>query len=617
MNNDQLTKHKTHFVSPLIRGSLEGVVRAFRHILHFVTKCKHLSVQGFTLLELLLVIAVVAVLAGIILFALNPAQRLEDANSAQTIAKSDDIRKAIEAYVIDHAGSMPTNLASLTTYGIYDICKAGQSTNCLNLDQLVTDGYLGSIPEDKDGSTTVISGYKIEYDPAKSLVNAYSSDSLEEYLENSSTLTKNLLAWWKLDEASWNGTANEVIDSSGNNYHGVRVADANTASGYYGNAGSFDGTDGYVTVSTTKAVSGNNRSVFMWVKHNNSDNIFNASGGWNDRFFGTFIMLIDVNNVYYNLPLTGSADNNWHHVGFTFKDGVIKSYVDGVLISNMTTTGLANLTSYTLSPWFGRLCSGSCLPALYYNGKLDDIRIYERALSSYEVTALYNYAPPAVAHWKFDEGSGTDTADSTINNTSANITNGVNWVNTDQCVYGSCLRFTATNNNNIIVLNNAELNFGTGNFSISSWIRPLDYTYPKTLFPIQKGVQTYLNGNAGWASDGYYSTGIGISYNDGTNLVTSAAAFNSGMQPPNLLNKWSHLTIVINKNTNQIIYYINGIEQQNKVNISAVTGSISNSSYVAFGQSAGWLFDGYLDDWRIYNYALTSTQINKVMNNEI
>jgi hypothetical protein len=29
------------------------------------------------------------------------------------------------------------------------------------------------------------------------------------------------------------------------------------------------------------------------------------------------------------------------------------------------------------------------------------------------------------------------------------------------------------------------------------------------------------------------------------------------------------------------------------------------------------LFDGYLDDWRIYNYALTSTQINKVMNNEI
>jgi prepilin-type N-terminal cleavage/methylation domain-containing protein len=138
-----------------------------------VPNAKCVMRSAFTLLELLLVIAIVAVLAGLILFALNPAQRLDDASDTRSLAKSVDIRKAIESYAIANNGSMPANLSNLSTYGLYDICKNGQSTDCINLDELVTGGYMNEVPVDDRYDTNVISGYKVEYDPAKKNVQIY------------------------------------------------------------------------------------------------------------------------------------------------------------------------------------------------------------------------------------------------------------------------------------------------------------------------------------------------------------------------------------------------------------------------------------------------------------
>ena len=51
----------------------------------------------------------------------------------------------------------------------------------------------------------------------------------------------------------------------------------------------------------------------------------------------------------------------------------------------------------------------------YYYGKLDEFRIYNRALSSAEVQQLYNYAPGPVGHWKMDEKQGLSVFDSSGN----------------------------------------------------------------------------------------------------------------------------------------------------------------------------------------------------------
>ncbi|MBP9758873.1 type II secretion system protein [Candidatus Dojkabacteria bacterium] len=117
---------------------------------------------GFTLLELLLVIAIISVLASVILFSLNPSKRLQEANQVRNQSLSNDIGQAIQAYVLDNGGTYPFSTVGLTTNS-YTICKQGQSTNCgINLDTLVSSGYLGSIPMNDlaNGNTT---GYLLKY----------------------------------------------------------------------------------------------------------------------------------------------------------------------------------------------------------------------------------------------------------------------------------------------------------------------------------------------------------------------------------------------------------------------------------------------------------------------
>lgn len=105
--------------------------------------------------------------------------------------------------------------------------------------------------------------------------------------------------------------------------------------------------------------------------------------------------------------------NGWHHVAMTWESGSsIKIYVDGTLSASSS----AAAGSFT-----GRTGSVLQLGKLYYNfdafylgGRIDDVRIYNRALSSTEVTALYENTSPTtdglVAYLDLEEGSGTSTA---------------------------------------------------------------------------------------------------------------------------------------------------------------------------------------------------------------
>ena len=140
-----------------------------------LSETKHLTLKlksgnpklkiGFTLLELLLVIAIIAVLAGLVLYALNPAQRLNDATEVQQLSKTNDIEKAINAYVVEHAGVFPFTTTNLTQTA-YTICAQGQTLNCgINLDTLVTTGYMSSIPTNA-GASGNNTGFMLKYTPS-------------------------------------------------------------------------------------------------------------------------------------------------------------------------------------------------------------------------------------------------------------------------------------------------------------------------------------------------------------------------------------------------------------------------------------------------------------------
>ena len=68
--------------------------------------------RGFTLLEILLVVAAIAMYAGIVILALNPNKQLADTRNAQRRADVNTILSAVYQYAIDNDGSLPSSIPS-------------------------------------------------------------------------------------------------------------------------------------------------------------------------------------------------------------------------------------------------------------------------------------------------------------------------------------------------------------------------------------------------------------------------------------------------------------------------------------------------------------------------
>jgi prepilin-type N-terminal cleavage/methylation domain-containing protein len=128
------------------------------------------SEGGFTLIEILLVIALIALLAGIVIIAVNPAKQLADGRNSRRKADVNTIMNAIYQYAIDN-GSMPASLRSSNdclSSGANDICRTSASdcSNLTDLSVLTTDQkYLPSIPADPQVTTGNDTGYYVVINP--------------------------------------------------------------------------------------------------------------------------------------------------------------------------------------------------------------------------------------------------------------------------------------------------------------------------------------------------------------------------------------------------------------------------------------------------------------------
>ncbi len=107
--------------------------------------------KGFTLLEILLVVAAIAILAGIVIIAINPGKQLADTRNAQRSIDVNTILNAVYQYAIDNNGNLPGNITSTST----EICAtdATACTGLIDLSDLTDNGmYIVSIPVDPSGS---------------------------------------------------------------------------------------------------------------------------------------------------------------------------------------------------------------------------------------------------------------------------------------------------------------------------------------------------------------------------------------------------------------------------------------------------------------------------------
>ena len=161
---------------------------------------------------------------------------------------------------------------------------------------------------------------------------------------------------------------------------------------------SFNGTDQYVSAS----YSGNVQALSLWFKPNSAittssspQYIINFSGNWNGIGFGDFtnaltneLIIVSDANIAGRSAYTasgGSISAQWHHLLINWSGSVYEIWLDGTNVQNATTgtPTLINASSIEI----GRR---STSPHYYFNGEIDEVAIFNTALSANKIQQIYN-----------------------------------------------------------------------------------------------------------------------------------------------------------------------------------------------------------------------------------
>ncbi len=220
-------------------------------------------------------------------------------------------------------------------------------------------------------------------------------------IDTNDDLENGLVGHWTFDgpKMAWGSTTAEVLDSSGNrnNGDGSGVTPSSVAIGKIGQAVTFDGVDDYVSAADSTSFdtiqTNNIVSTALWVKTSQAgaDDWFIAqydgSGSSEDYVFGintatlgTFLR--DIGG--WTSSGVNISDGKWHHVTSVFNGSNIKQYVDGVERSSTNVTVSMGSSAASWQIGFDPELAGSGMV-----GQIDDMRIYNRALSAAEVKRLY------------------------------------------------------------------------------------------------------------------------------------------------------------------------------------------------------------------------------------
>ena len=139
------------------------------------------SHRGFTLLEVLLVVAIIAILAGIVIIAINPSKNLGDTRNSQRSSDVTTILNAVYQYALDNNGSLPASITTTATEVCSTTGASCTSPATIDLGVLTTNGkYVVSIPKDPQCPSVCLSngaGYTIMKDATTGRVTVAAPDA--------------------------------------------------------------------------------------------------------------------------------------------------------------------------------------------------------------------------------------------------------------------------------------------------------------------------------------------------------------------------------------------------------------------------------------------------------
>ena len=275
-------------------------------------------------------------------------------------------------------------------------------------------------------------------------------------------------------------------------------------------------------------------------------------------------------------------------------------------------TDNVGVTGYRVERCAGSGCTGFAEIAAPTGTSYSDTGVTASTLYRYQVRAVDaagNLSPytsiaeatttatPAglVGAWAFGEGSGTTSVDASGNNNTATL-QGASWSTAGR--YGNALSFNGTSSI-VRVASSSSLNL-TSAMTLSAWINPAaSQSGWRTI--MQKQVDAYFL-NASNDTGALRPSG-GATFGGSTQFVTGTTA--------SPVNAWTHVALTYDGATVRL--FVNGTQVATRAQTGAMQ-TTSNPLWIGGNQPYGEFFNGLIDEVRVYNRALTQSEVQSDMN---
>jgi len=457
------------------------------------------------------------------------------------------------------------------------------------------------------------------------------------------TSSNDLKSYWKMEDGS--GTTLTDLSGYGNDgtidgaswINGVSSASYDNTPINRGNALSFDGADDIVsgTASSSLDVSSSNKlTIAAWIKpyrkQSKQQRIFTHG---NDAAKAQYALLLSTHKIYF-LAGNGafeSGGNNfsnntinyqkWNFVTMTYDGNAVKIYINSAL--DLTHTVADNFTQDFMGKFFiGARSDGS----ERFDGNIDEVGIWNNALTANEITDLYNsgkaldarsnsgnYASTSnlVGYWKMEDGSGTTLTDVSGYGNDGTI-NGASWTagilstsyDNTPISYGNSLSFDG--NNDLVSIQPSASILIDGAISLSAWVK-IPVSHNSNWGTIFGGYDEYhFNLYAG--SNNSSSNGVvQLENRNGTTAKGSTDLRD---------NKWHHVMAVYD-GSNKYIYVDGSLEATQSSSRSTPSTSTSEKliiGHVNHSTGSNEFFPGKIDEAAIWSGALSQSEVTAIYN---